>query len=813
MTFEPTINQRIEIGGNTYRFAEHPGASWMAYQQEGRRAEVWQLVGEDNSKYALKVFFPKFRDASMVSVAEKLEPYAALPGLEACKRTVLTSFHHLELIQKHADLVYAVLMPWLDGYTWMEQMSGEEMAAENSLALGRSFARMMTALEVKRLAHCDLSGPNVIIRPGEQPGLVDLEEMYGPDFLKPDILSAGSPGYAHQTARHGLWSKEADRFAGAVMLAEMLCWCDPAVRKASWDESYFDPNEMQKENNRVEILRTALKTLYGDRVLRLFNRAWNSDSLRDCPTFGEWTAALPEKVREFDEEEKEPGHPGGGPDIPDPPEPPPENEPDEDKLPARPCPDCGKEIPEGQNVCPYCEGMGQPDNPRRKSWAIWLGVGSISVILLIMFLISLIADKSLAEPTVTFSSTKATILVIDQSMTVTPQNPPQPTSTAMDDSLTILDGHTSGIDNVIWSPDGKKVVSISDQENAIIWDVINGEQLYSIDGPVKSVAWSPSGDQLAIGTVGESSLLLWNDGCRDNCLRSLEEYNDWVIDISWSPDGRYLACASKYATITIWDVQKEEIIRTLTGHTHPVGYTGWSPDGSQITSLAGEGIVITWNVENGHQIQSFRPIINNIIWSPDGQKFSGESDDSVVIWDGVTGERIITLLSSENIGYLVSWSPDGSKIANSSEENIIIWDIVSGEQTHSLDGFSGWANILSWSPDGSKIAAGGNYLGVVTIWDIEKEIEQMSISLEGEYNDWRNELYLLWSPDGRRLAYLWRGINSGEIRDMESGEVLHILNEEYKGALTGGAWSPDGSMFSGWGEDGAVIIWEFAEHQ
>ena len=29
------------------------------------------------------------------------------------------------------------------------------------------------------------------------------------------------------------------------------------------------------------------------RILDLFNQAWQSDSLRDCPTFAEWAVALP----------------------------------------------------------------------------------------------------------------------------------------------------------------------------------------------------------------------------------------------------------------------------------------------------------------------------------------------------------------------------------------------------------------------------------------------------------------------------------------------------------------------------------------
>jgi hypothetical protein len=123
--------------------------------------------------------------------------------------------------------------------------------------------------------------------------LVDLEGLYAPGMTRPQELSSGSAGYAHRQARGGLWGPEADRFAGAVLLAEMLGWCDPQVVQAAWGESYFDPQEMQQETPRYHTLVEALERQWGSSVARLLERAWRSDSLLDCPTFGEWMVALP----------------------------------------------------------------------------------------------------------------------------------------------------------------------------------------------------------------------------------------------------------------------------------------------------------------------------------------------------------------------------------------------------------------------------------------------------------------------------------------------------------------------------------------
>jgi peptide/nickel transport system substrate-binding protein len=300
MPFEPYVGQELVIDGLTYRVAEHPAAPGMVYGQEGRRAIVYQLIAADGGHQALKVFKPRFRVPRMVAAAERLEAYARLPGLQACRRTILTASRHLALLREHRDLAYAVLMPWVEGATWQEIiLSQEEFSPDRALSVARSLAQVLMTMEERGLAHCDLSGPNLIVEPGDQVALVDLEEMYGPGFMQPEALPAGSPGYAHKSAPLGLWQAQADRFAGAVLLAEMLGWCDPKVRAAAWGESYFPPAEMQDEGERYQTLHASVAGRWGRRTTDLFAQAWRSDSLLDCPTFAEWAVALPEGAPEM----------------------------------------------------------------------------------------------------------------------------------------------------------------------------------------------------------------------------------------------------------------------------------------------------------------------------------------------------------------------------------------------------------------------------------------------------------------------------------------------------------------------------------
>jgi hypothetical protein len=306
MSFQPNPGDELIINGTAYVVGRHPAAPGLAYAQAGRQGIVYQLNAKSGAPHeakALKVFFPKFRIPAMVYQSEHMEAYGNIPGLQVCKRDVLTPERNGSLIAEQPDLLYAVLMPWIHGTTWFDCLTDQrQLGASDSLALARALAGIGSAMEQKGLAHCDLSAPNVMLpffSEVELPEgtsaveLVDVEQMYSTKMDRPDALLAGSPGYAaHRTVHSGLWSAYADRFAGAIIIGEMLGWSDRVIVDKAWGESYFDQHEMQTPCERYFILRKSLETRWGSKVVELFSRAWDSQDLSSCPTFGEWLVVL-----------------------------------------------------------------------------------------------------------------------------------------------------------------------------------------------------------------------------------------------------------------------------------------------------------------------------------------------------------------------------------------------------------------------------------------------------------------------------------------------------------------------------------------
>jgi WD40 repeat protein/transcriptional regulator with XRE-family HTH domain len=192
--------------------------------------------------------------------------------------------------------------------------------------------------------------------------------------------------------------------------------------------------------------------------------------------------------------------------------------------------------------------------------------------------------------------------------------------------------HSNAVKGVAFSPDGKTALSAScgklDSDGAcvqgelILWDVSAAEpgtELGRFEGHtgwVNSVVFSPDGKTILSGS-GDGTLILWSVDTGD-VIRRFEGHTGGVNNVALSPDtpegagGQTALSGSDDSTLILWDVSTGEQIRRFAGHTDRVTRVACSPDGQTALSGSDAGDLILWNLATGEEIRRFEAHTNEI---------------------------------------------------------------------------------------------------------------------------------------------------------------------------------------------------------
>ncbi len=239
---------------------------------------------------------------------------------------------------------------------------------------------------------------------------------------------------------------------------------------------------------------------------------------------------------------------------------------------------------------------------------------------------------------------------------------------------------------VAYSPDGTRLAVGSDI-GIWLYDAATGAEVALLEGHtsgVNSVSFSPDGQTLASGGGsiwdGDSTVRLW-DVATGQQKAILEGHRDAVRSVSFSPDGWTLASASEDGTVRLWDVATRQQKAVLEDHTSAVFSVSFSPDGLTLASASEDGTVRLWDVATRQQkavLEDHTSAVFSVSFSPDGLTLASASLDSTVrLWDVATGQQQAVLEGHTDRVYSVSFSPDGLTLASASDDDTVrLWDVA-----------------------------------------------------------------------------------------------------------------------------------------
>ena len=245
------------------------------------------------------------------------------------------------------------------------------------------------------------------------------------------------------------------------------------------------------------------------------------------------------------------------------------------------------------------------------------------------------------------------------------------------------------------------------------------------------------------------------------------------------------------------------------------GYTGdidpiWSPDGSRLVfSTSRTGHRTLWSARAG--MQQLSPITTGAAlderpaFSPDGQLIAFVSDRGgrrgvwIVSADGGSPRLIANVDAVDTL----SWSPDGTRIVYSTTigdaPGLMVLNVRDGTSTRLPT--PGPATAASWSRDDviAYVEPRGGSTGIFVQLIKPDGTRVESSKLDNPTDPWISNGFVVWSPDGKRLAGValpGAGAGSIWIIDPYGSVPYRKLTDLPSGVfLRGLTWARDSSSF------------------
>ncbi len=173
---------------------------------------------------------------------------------------------------------------------------------------------------------------------------------------------------------------------------------------------------------------------------------------------------------------------------------------------------------------------------------------------------------------------------------------------AGNDPMLVIDtgGHKALVRDVIFTKDGRHLVSASNDKTVRVWDVRTGRISRIIrgwigdghEGKIYAAALSPDNEWLAVGgwmgptveyteAVGTIRLYHFPTGRLTGLLKG---HTNVISSLAFSKDNRFLASGSSDDTVRIWNVEKQTRIHKLTGHKDDIYALPRLPDSRRVAS-------------------------------------------------------------------------------------------------------------------------------------------------------------------------------------------------------------------------------------
>jgi WD40 repeat protein len=372
--------------------------------------------------------------------------------------------------------------------------------------------------------------------------------------------------------------------------------------------------------------------------------------------------------------------------------------------------------------------------------------------------------------------------------------------------LRTLAGHTSSVNGVALSGDGRIAVSASGDNTLKVWDLSSGRELRTLDGHtnwVYGVALSGDG-RIAVSASWDKTLKVWEVGSGRE-LRTLAGHTSYVYGVALSGDGRIAVSASWDQTLKVWEVGSGRELRTLGGHTDYVNGVALSGDGRLAVSASADQTLKVWEVGSGRELRTLAghtSSVRGVALSGDGRiAVSASGDKTLKVWEVGSGRELRTLAGHTSSIRGVALSEDGRIAVSTSDDHTLkVWDLSSGRELRTLTGHTKHVNAAAVAPDGQRaVSASGDH--TLKVWDLSSGRELRTLTGHTE------QVYAVAvTPDGQRAVSASED-HTLKVWEVGSGRELRTFTG-HSNVVTAVAVTPDGQRAVSASWDKTLKVWD-----
>ncbi|CCD26604.1 Rsa4p NDAI_0I00350 [Naumovozyma dairenensis CBS 421] len=379
-------------------------------------------------------------------------------------------------------------------------------------------------------------------------------------------------------------------------------------------------------------------------------------------------------------------------------------------------------------------------------------------------------------------------------------------------SSSAIAGHGSTILCSAFAPNSSsRMVTGAGDNTARIWDCDTQTPKATLTGHtnwVLCVSWCPNGEVIATGSM-DNTIRLWEGKSGKPVGDALRGHLKWITSLAWEPihlvkagEQPRLASASKDGTIKIWDTSRRVCLYTLSGHTNSVSCIKWGGQGI-LYSGSHDKTVRAWDMNSEGRcinvLKSHAHWVNHLSLSTDYALRVGPFDHTGVEPTSPEDARDKALKNYEKV-VKKNGRVEELMVTASDDFTMFLWNpLKSTKPLGRMTGHQKLVNHVAFSPDGRYIVS-ASFDNSIKLWDGRdgKFISTFRGHVASVYQ-------VAWSADCRLLVSCSKDTTL-KVWDVRTRK-LSVDLPGHKDEVFTVDWSVDGKRVCSGGKDKMVRIW------